>query len=173
MRALFSLLVVVSFGCGSEVPTSMQAVPAEKKTGTEIAATDERYDRDNPNPMLFEVDARPYGRSIERWTELLWDYIYAIPFDINPFFDPTGVDCVVDQGGPSGSCRPFQGLRLVRTSFGAARFRTTAPSSSSSPPQTTITPAQTRRSNRPPANRSLSSSSRESPPSSTASHPSL
>jgi hypothetical protein len=99
MRALAILLVAVSFGCGSEMPAPVQASQAEKP-GTAALDSAKGRDCDNPNPMLFEVDARPYGRSIERWTELLWDYIYAVPFDVNPFFDPTGADCAVDQKGP-------------------------------------------------------------------------
>jgi hypothetical protein len=100
MRALAVLLVAVSFGCGSEVPAPLQAVAAQKPASTEVASADGRSDCDNPNPTVFEVDARPYGLSIVRWTELLWDYIYAVPFDVNPFFDPTGADCAVDQWGP-------------------------------------------------------------------------
>src|SRR5271165_4960764 len=99
MRALVVFLVAVSFGCGSEMPAPVQAVPAEKQGTTGLVSAEDR-DRDNPNPMLFEVDARPYGRSIERWTELLWYYVYATPFDVNPFLDPTGADCAVDQKGP-------------------------------------------------------------------------
>jgi hypothetical protein len=57
-------------------------------------------DHDNPNPMLFRKDARPYGRSLERWSELLWSYIYAQPIDHNPFLDTTGADCAIGQGGP-------------------------------------------------------------------------
>jgi hypothetical protein len=100
MRALVILFVAVSFGCGSEMPAPGQAGPAEKPGEAELASAEGRSDCGNPNPMLFEVDARPYGRSIVRWTELLWDYIYEIPMDINPFFDPTGADCGVDQKGP-------------------------------------------------------------------------
>jgi hypothetical protein len=100
MRAFAIFLVAVPLGCGTEMPAPAQAVPAEKPATAELASADRRKDCDNPNPMLFEVDARPYGRSIERWTELLWDYIYEIPFDVNPFFDPTGADCGVDQKGP-------------------------------------------------------------------------
>lgn len=94
MRVIAILLVAVWFGCGTEMPG---AAPAAKPGTAQVAAAD---DRDNPNPMLYEVDARPYGRSIERWTELLWSYVYKVPFDENPFLDPTGADCAVDQKGP-------------------------------------------------------------------------
>ena len=54
----------------------------------------------NPNPALFPKDARPYGRSIERWAERLWIWEYAQPFDHSPLFDRTGADCAVGQEGP-------------------------------------------------------------------------
>ena len=97
MRVLAILLVAVSFGCGDQMPG---AAPAQNTGAAGLAATDARTDTDNPNPALYEIDASPYGRSIERWSELLWEYVYSVPFDVNPFFDPTGVDCAVDQKGP-------------------------------------------------------------------------
>jgi hypothetical protein len=50
--------------------------------------------------MLFAKDARPYGRTLSRWAELTWSYIYSVPVDRNPFFDTTGANCAVDQDGP-------------------------------------------------------------------------
>ncbi len=100
MRVFAILLVAVGVGCGTEMPGPGQAAPAAKPPTAAVASADGQRDRDNPNPMLYEVDARPYGRSIERWSELVWTYIYSVPFDVNPFFDPTGVDCAVDQEGP-------------------------------------------------------------------------
>jgi hypothetical protein len=50
--------------------------------------------------MLYRTNAHPFGHSLERWSELLWSYVYAQPFDHNPFFDATGADCAIGQGGP-------------------------------------------------------------------------
>ena len=91
MRIFTPLFVTVLVGCG---PGSS---PAPQTASEELRHRD---DDSNPNPMLFPKDARPYGRSIERWSELLWSYIYSIPVDQNPFFDTTGEHCAVDQDGP-------------------------------------------------------------------------
>jgi hypothetical protein len=90
MRLLPICLVAVSVGCGGG--------PAP--VGPTAASAELRRESDNPNPMLFPKDAEPYGRSIERWSELLWSYILAQPVDHNPFFDTTGADCAVGQEGP-------------------------------------------------------------------------
>jgi hypothetical protein len=91
MRLLPVCLVAVSVGCGGGGPAPV---------GPTTASAELRRESDNPNPVLFPKEARPYGRSIERWSELLWSYIYAQPVDHNPFFDTTGADCAVGQGGP-------------------------------------------------------------------------
>jgi hypothetical protein len=91
MRVLPVCLVAVSVGCGGGGPAPV---------GRTAASAEVRRASDNPNPMLFPKDAVPYGRSIERWSELLWSYIYAQPVDHNPFFDTTGADCAVGQEGP-------------------------------------------------------------------------
>lgn len=87
MRHLSLFLVAASIGCG-----------ADTSGPTETTAA--KLEGDNPNPMLYRKDARPFGRSLERWSELLWSYIYAQPFDANPFFDTTGALCGVGQDGP-------------------------------------------------------------------------
>jgi hypothetical protein len=52
------------------------------------------------NPMLYPKDARPFGKSMSTWAELSWQWIYAQPFEHNPYIDPTGADCAVGQNGP-------------------------------------------------------------------------
>jgi hypothetical protein len=91
MRIFTPLFITMLLGCGTNGPP-----------GPRIASDELRHGEDdsNPNPMLFPKDARPYGRSIERWSELLWSYIYSIPVDHNPFFDTTGQNCAVDEDGP-------------------------------------------------------------------------
>jgi len=89
---IFSLLVItLLLGCGTNTPQGSQTATEELRR---------RADEPNPNPMLYTKDARPFGRSIERWSELLWSYIYSTPLDRNPFFDTTGVNCGVNQDGP-------------------------------------------------------------------------
>jgi len=92
MRIFTPLFVAILVGCGASGPQGPEAESeALKHRGNEAS---------NPNPMLFPKDASPYGRSMFRWAELTWSYIYAIPFDRNPFFDTTGEHCAESQDGP-------------------------------------------------------------------------
>src|SRR4051794_6725433 len=81
------LLCCVLAGCGRP----------EGAAVTESALA--RGDRDNPNPALFEKDARPFGASMETWAERWWAWAWAIPASQNPNLDAT-VDCDIDQRGP-------------------------------------------------------------------------
>src|SRR5262249_51293010 len=91
MRIFTPLFVAVLVGCGaSGSPT----------TGSSSADLRHKGDESNPNPMLFPKDSRPYGRTMSRWAELTWSYIYGIDINRNPFFDITGEFCGVDQHGP-------------------------------------------------------------------------
>jgi len=85
-------LFAASPGCGAGGP-----VPTETETTAAELSPAHHHDA---NPMLFAKDARVAGRSFERWSELLWSWIYAQPFDENPLLDPTGADCAVGQEGP-------------------------------------------------------------------------
>jgi len=80
-----AFVIATALGCGMAPPPSAQ----------ETAALSERA-----GPVLFEKDARPYGVSMERWSELLWKWIYRQPAETNPLLDPTGASCAVDQDGP-------------------------------------------------------------------------
>ncbi len=91
MRIFTLLVITLLLGCGTNGPQGPQTASEELRRGS---------DEPNPNPMLYTKDARPFGRSIERWSELLWSYIYSTPLDRNPFFDTTGENCGVDQDGP-------------------------------------------------------------------------
>jgi hypothetical protein len=95
MRAsLVSILatVLAVVGCDARAPSPSVTQPS-------LRAFDR--DGDDPNPgVLFERDARPYGHSLERWSERAWQWVYAIPAAHNPFLDLTGVDCAVNQEGP-------------------------------------------------------------------------
>lgn len=92
MRSLSGLIVVACVACGAQ-----EATPA---TQSHKSSSSLHAERANPNPALFEKDARPYGRTVEHWSEQLWAYIYAQPFDHNPFLDSTGADCAIGQEGP-------------------------------------------------------------------------
>jgi hypothetical protein len=54
---------------------------------------------DNPNPALYEKDARLFGASMETWAERWWAWAWGQPFAGNPNLDPTA-DCDVNQQGP-------------------------------------------------------------------------
>ena len=54
----------------------------------------------NPNPVLFQKDARPYGVDIATWAERASQWFYGQPLESSPLFDPTGANCAVDQQGP-------------------------------------------------------------------------
>jgi hypothetical protein len=87
MRAALCLFLVAA-GCAGEPRLGLDT------------ATVARHDGDNPNPVLFERDARPFGASLETWSERLWDWVYKIPAATNPLLDTTGADCAVNQRGP-------------------------------------------------------------------------
>ena len=89
MRNLPIFVLAATIGCGAEGPAPEETTSASAE-----------LNRGNPNPMLYRKDAHPFGRSVQRWSELLWSYIYGQPFDHNPFFDPTGADCANEQRGP-------------------------------------------------------------------------
>lgn len=88
-KSMSLFLLVVCLGFGAEAAAPVGVAPVDLST-----------EQSNPNPMLFAKDASPYGRSIERWSELLWSYIYEQPLDQNPLFDTTGANCAVGQEGP-------------------------------------------------------------------------
>jgi hypothetical protein len=54
----------------------------------------------NPNPELFQKDARIYGSDMTTWAERASQWVYGQPLDHSPLFDPTGANCAVGQRGP-------------------------------------------------------------------------
>jgi len=87
MRAFSIFLIAVCAGCASEAPTQSE----------QVSSAELQSDCNDPNPALFERNARPYGVSMVDWSERLWTFILEQPFDHNPFFDPTGADCANGQ----------------------------------------------------------------------------
>jgi hypothetical protein len=81
--------------CGSgESNTGPQASAASPALSAAKVSADDEHPR---NPQAFEPHSSPYGTSMERWAEKLWQWIYSVPFAQNPFLDTTGVDCAVQQ----------------------------------------------------------------------------
>jgi hypothetical protein len=50
--------------------------------------------------FIAPSDSLPGGKSYEQWAATWWQWVYAIPYSINPIWDTTGVDCAVSQRGP-------------------------------------------------------------------------
>jgi hypothetical protein len=45
-------------------------------------------------------DTLPGGLSYPQWSAKWWQWVWSIPFNMNPLADTTGIDCGVDQSGP-------------------------------------------------------------------------
>ncbi len=59
-----AFVVATAAACGvADPPSAQQAAALREKVGS----------------ALFEQNARPYGFSMERWSELLWRWIYRQP----------------------------------------------------------------------------------------------
>ncbi len=76
------------------------------------------------------------GKTYGEWSARWWQYVFGIPFDNNPIFDPTGANCNFGQSGavfflvstPGGSatrneCRVPAGKILFFPLLGFARFK--------------------------------------------------
>jgi hypothetical protein len=84
------LACVLLAGCNGEGGVAVTQAPL---------TNDARHGRHNPNPELFEADARPFGVSMERWTEEWWRWAYSMPASANPNMVAT-LDCGLGQAGP-------------------------------------------------------------------------
>ena len=90
--SLTSAVMLGLLGCGGMEQGGAAEVAAAGAELTQRHAS-------NPNPALFEKNARPYGRSMEHWAEQFWRWVYSVPADHNPFLIP-GLDSNQDQTGP-------------------------------------------------------------------------
>ncbi|HKR67684.1 MAG TPA: hypothetical protein VJT16_02470 [Streptosporangiaceae bacterium] len=61
----------------------------------------------DPRSVAFARDAQPYGLPMATWGQLISQWIYAQPFDVNPAYDQTGADCAIDQHGPAWFIPPI------------------------------------------------------------------
>jgi len=73
--------------------------PEETEEQASVASALARHDCDNPNPALFAIDARPFGRSLESWAEAWWQWSFSIPLSENPN-DTATADPGAHQHGP-------------------------------------------------------------------------
>ena len=63
----------------------------------------------NPNPIVFRIEASPYGTDMHAWAERLVQWIYRQPLAQNPVLDQSGAYCAVDQRGPVWFIPPIDG----------------------------------------------------------------
>ncbi len=105
--------------CGSEMTDAAQT--SQSKQTSLAAGADVAQSPDRPrNAQAFEPHSQPFGASLERWSERLWQWVYSIPAAQNPMLDTTGVDCGVQQ--PDG---PVWYLPPVVDPGGTASFTRT------------------------------------------------
>jgi hypothetical protein len=45
-------------------------------------------------------ESLPLGMSYQQWSANWWQWVMAIPYNMNPIFDTTGADCGLNQSGP-------------------------------------------------------------------------
>ena len=113
------LLLGTALSCGAapgSTGTSNDAITAPE----DRAPVTDSQGRSSLNPQAFDPHSRPFGTSMERWAEKLWDWVYSIPTAQNPLLDTTGVDCAVGQ--PDG---PVWYLPPVIDPGGVASFTRT------------------------------------------------
>jgi hypothetical protein len=96
--------------CGSEATNAANsaqgAPPGAAASNTDFLGGD----GSSRNAQAFEPHSRPYGTSMERWSEKLWQWVYSVPSAQNPLLDTTGVDCAVRQpDGPVWYLPPVVG----------------------------------------------------------------
>ena len=105
MRIFTHSSSLVLVGCGASGPSESRNLVQ----GTASEELRHRGGESNPNPMLFPKDARPYGRSMSRWAELTWSYIYGIAPDQNPSSTPPASTAGSTSTARSGSSRRCRG----------------------------------------------------------------
>ena len=102
------LLALAACGSGATPGDSTaQSSATTGMTGSKASFSDDQHPR---NPQAYEPHSRPFGTSMERWSEKLWQYVYSVPSAQNPLLDATGVDCAVQQpDGPVWYLPPVLG----------------------------------------------------------------
>jgi len=92
-----TIAFIVVVGCGGAEPQSSRQGSDLRESSASQAVSDLQK---NAGAVLFDQDSSPYGTSMERWSELIWKWIYRQPAANNPLLDQTGASCGVDQEGP-------------------------------------------------------------------------
>jgi len=49
--------------------------------------------------FIVPPESLPGGLSYQQWSGKWWQWVWSIPYDVNPLFDNTGIDCAVQQHG--------------------------------------------------------------------------
>ncbi|HET6984409.1 MAG TPA: hypothetical protein VFI53_19855 [Myxococcaceae bacterium] len=99
MRASLRALEIVSLAAlwacgGASTPT---ATSSDQLSTPTVASAGSQGHHHDLNPQAYDPDSRPFGTSMERWSERLWQWIFSVPADHNPMLDLTGADCAVAQ----------------------------------------------------------------------------
>ena len=99
MRASLRVIGIFSlagwWACGGgSTPTATTGNELSEPTALSAASEDHHRPR---NPQAYEPHSRPFGTSMERWSERIWQWIYSVPAAHNPMLDTTGADCAVGQ----------------------------------------------------------------------------
>lgn len=55
---------------------------------------------DHDDSPVYPKWSHPFDRSINGWANLSMQWLYAQPYNQNPYFDPTGQFCAIGQQGP-------------------------------------------------------------------------
>jgi hypothetical protein len=62
--------------------------------------TSDAWSDGNQNPGVFPPRSTPQGMTYRKWAAEWSEWIFSIPTDQSPFFDPDGQFCQVNQAGP-------------------------------------------------------------------------
>jgi hypothetical protein len=54
----------------------------------------------NPGVEVYPIDSRPFGKSMEDWSTVWWNWLLPIPQNDSPARDDTGKNCAVGQNNP-------------------------------------------------------------------------
>jgi hypothetical protein len=95
LRALGIVSLAALWACGGA--SNPTATSSDQLSTPTVGAADSQGHHHDLNPQAYDPDSRPFGTSMERWSERLWQWIFSVPADHNPMLDLTGADCAVAQ----------------------------------------------------------------------------
>jgi hypothetical protein len=95
--ALGCVAVVGLAACGSGADSAQSEAQSPPSNNATLAVSSDEW----TNSPAFGPHSKPFGTSIERWSERLWQWVYSVPTPQNPLLDTTGANCGAQQpGGP-------------------------------------------------------------------------